>query len=223
MSACEIEKQRVYKEAAEFKAYLNAYDASQPLVTEECRFLLIRGSMVQIHLGSPLTQGNIRSFIVEPTFVTLLGGPSVAQTGQQSRERSSLRHADSEASGAVRFAALIGVHHFRFGFSAAPTAVPFELPISHWGSASMTTALVEIMCRRGGRGDTVSVYPHHQGIGEPDDGQSNQPPAAMRVEMAYCFFAIELSKKTWVIGFIRPFSSKISRRTLEAFGKVYSS
>ena len=34
---------------------------------------------------------------------------------------------------------------------------------------------VEILCRRGGRGDTVSVYPHHQGIGEPDDGQSNQP------------------------------------------------
>ena len=33
---------------------------------------------------------------------------------------------------------------------------------------------VEILCRRGGRGDTVSVYPHHQGIGEPDDGQSNQ-------------------------------------------------
>jgi len=34
---------------------------------------------------------------------------------------------------------------------------------------------VEILCRRGGRGDTVSAYPHHQGIGEPDDGQSNQP------------------------------------------------
>ena len=40
------------------------------------------------------------------------------------------------------------------------------------------------------------------------------PPAAMRVEMAHCLIAIELSKKTWVIGFIRPFSSKISRRTL---------
>ena len=35
--------------------------------------------------------------------------------------------------------------------------------------------MVEILCRRGGRGDTVSAYPHHQGIGEPDDGQSNQP------------------------------------------------
>ena len=42
------------------------------------------------------------------------------------------------------------------------------------------------------------------------------PPAAMRVEMAHCLFAIELSKKTWVIGFIRPFSSK-------SIGKVYSS
>ena len=40
------------------------------------------------------------------------------------------------------------------------------------------------------------------------------PPAAMRVEMARCLFAIELSKKSWVIGFIRPFSSKISRRIL---------
>ena len=40
------------------------------------------------------------------------------------------------------------------------------------------------------------------------------PPAAMRVEMAHCLFAIELSKKSWVIGFIRPFSSKISRRIL---------
>jgi hypothetical protein len=43
----------------------------------------------------------------------------VAQTGQQSQERSSLRHAGSEASGEVRFAAVIGVHHFRFGFTAA--------------------------------------------------------------------------------------------------------
>ena len=35
---------------------------------------------------------------------------------------------------------------------------------------------VEILCRRGGRANTVSVYPHHQGIGEPDDGpHSNQP------------------------------------------------
>ena len=34
---------------------------------------------------------------------------------------------------------------------------------------------VEILCRRGERGDTVSAHPHHQGIGEPDDGRSNQP------------------------------------------------
>ena len=39
-----------------------------------------------------------------------------------------------------------------------------------------SAARVEILCKRGGRGDTVSVYPHHQGIGEPDDGQSNRPP-----------------------------------------------
>src|SRR6516164_5951646 len=39
-------------------------------------------------------------------------------------------------------------------------------------------------------------------------------PAAMHVETARCLFAIELSKKSWVIGFIRPFSSKISRRIL---------
>ena len=40
------------------------------------------------------------------------------------------------------------------------------------------------------------------------------PPAAMHVETARCLFAIELSKQSWVIGFITPFSSKISRRTL---------
>ena len=85
--------------------------------------------MVRIHLGSPLTQGNIKPFIVEPIFITLLYGPSVAQTGQQSQGRSSLRRAGSAASGAVRFAALIGAHHFRFGLSAAPTAVAFGLPI----------------------------------------------------------------------------------------------
>ena len=39
-------------------------------------------------------------------------------------------------------------------------------------------------------------------------------PAAMHVETARCLFAIELSKQSWVIGFITPFSSKISRRTL---------
>src|SRR5208337_1030699 len=40
------------------------------------------------------------------------------------------------------------------------------------------------------------------------------PSAAMHVETARCLFAIELSKQSWVIGFITPFSSKISRRTL---------
>jgi transposase len=39
-------------------------------------------------------------------------------------------------------------------------------------------------------------------------------PAAMHVETARCLFAIELSKQSWVIGFIRPFSSKVSRRVL---------
>jgi transposase len=39
-------------------------------------------------------------------------------------------------------------------------------------------------------------------------------PAAMHVETARCLFAIELSKQSWVIGFITPFSSKISRRIL---------
>ena len=40
------------------------------------------------------------------------------------------------------------------------------------------------------------------------------PPAAMHVETARCLFAIELSKQSWVIEFITPFSSKISRRIL---------
>ena len=39
-------------------------------------------------------------------------------------------------------------------------------------------------------------------------------PAAMHVEMARCLFAIELSKQSWVIGFITPLSAKISRRIL---------
>jgi transposase len=39
-------------------------------------------------------------------------------------------------------------------------------------------------------------------------------PAAMHVETARCFFAIELSKQSWVIGFITPLSTKISRRIL---------
>src|ERR1700730_12258779 len=39
-------------------------------------------------------------------------------------------------------------------------------------------------------------------------------PAARRVETARCLFAIELSKQSWVIGFITPLSAKISRRIL---------
>src|SRR6201981_1094948 len=39
-------------------------------------------------------------------------------------------------------------------------------------------------------------------------------PAAMHVETARCLFAIELSKQSWVIGFIKPLSAKISRRIL---------
>ena len=34
-------------------------------------------------------------------------------------------------------------------------------------------------------------------------------------ETVRCLFAIELSKKSWVIGFITPLSEKISRRTLK--------
>ena len=37
-------------------------------------------------------------------------------------------------------------------------------------------------------------------------------PAAMHVETARCLFAIELSKESWVIGFITPLSAKISRK-----------
>src|SRR6202048_851020 len=39
-------------------------------------------------------------------------------------------------------------------------------------------------------------------------------PAVMHVETARCLFAIELSKQSWVIGFITPLSAKISRRIL---------
>jgi transposase len=42
----------------------------------------------------------------------------------------------------------------------------------------------------------------------------SNPLAAMHVETARCFFAIELSKQSWVIGFITPLSAKISRRIL---------
>src|SRR6476620_10461183 len=42
----------------------------------------------------------------------------------------------------------------------------------------------------------------------------NNLPAAMHIETARCLFAIELSKQSWVIGFITPLSAKISRRIL---------
>ena len=38
--------------------------------------------------------------------------------------------------------------------------------------------------------------------------------AATPGETARCLFAIELSKQSWVIGFITPLSAKISRRIL---------
>jgi hypothetical protein len=44
-------------------------------------------------------------------------------------------------------------------------------------------------------------------------------PAAMHVETARCLFAIELSKQSWVIGFITPLSAKISRRMLPWFSR----
>src|SRR6202030_3881742 len=40
----------------------------------------------------------------------------------------------------------------------------------------------------------------------------NHQPAATHGETARCLFAIELSRKSWVIGFITPLSAKISRR-----------
>jgi transposase len=43
----------------------------------------------------------------------------------------------------------------------------------------------------------------------------NNLPAATHGETLRCLFAIELSKKNWVIGFITPLSEKISRRTLK--------
>ena len=42
----------------------------------------------------------------------------------------------------------------------------------------------------------------------------NNLPAATHGETVRCLFAIELSKKSWVIGFITPLSAKISRRIL---------
>ena len=42
----------------------------------------------------------------------------------------------------------------------------------------------------------------------------NHQPAATHGETARCLFAIELSRKSWVIGIITPLSAKISRRIL---------
>ena len=42
----------------------------------------------------------------------------------------------------------------------------------------------------------------------------NHLPAATHGETARCLFAIELSRKSWVIGIITPLSAKISRRIL---------
>jgi hypothetical protein len=42
---------------------------------------------------------------------------------------------------------------------------------------------------------------------------ANNLAAARQDETAPCLFAVELSKKSWVIGFNTPLSEKISRRT----------
>ena len=42
----------------------------------------------------------------------------------------------------------------------------------------------------------------------------NHLPTATHGEAARCLFAIELSRKSWVIGIITPLSAKISRRIL---------
>ena len=39
-------------------------------------------------------------------------------------------------------------------------------------------------------------------------------PAATHGETVRCLFAIELSKQSWIIGFITPLSPKIGRRIL---------
>ena len=39
-------------------------------------------------------------------------------------------------------------------------------------------------------------------------------PAATHGETVRCLFAIELSKQSWVVGFITPLSTRISRRIL---------
>src|SRR5580704_14705370 len=42
----------------------------------------------------------------------------------------------------------------------------------------------------------------------------SNPPAATHDETVRCLFAIELSKQSWVIGFITPLSTRIRRRIL---------
>ena len=42
----------------------------------------------------------------------------------------------------------------------------------------------------------------------------NNLPAALHGETVRCLFAIELSKQSWVVGFITPLTTKISRRTV---------
>src|SRR6516225_7155778 len=42
----------------------------------------------------------------------------------------------------------------------------------------------------------------------------SNPPAATHGETVRCLFAIELSKQSWVIGFITPLSTRVSRRIL---------
>jgi hypothetical protein len=65
---------------------------------------------------------------------------------------------------------------------------------------------MEILCRRGGRGDTVRVHPTTSRIGETDDGphSGNLPAAATHDVAARCLLAIELSKKSWVVAASRP-------------------
>ena len=50
----------------------------------------------------------------------------------------------------------------------------------------------------------------------------NHQPAATHGETARCLFAIELSRKSWVIGIITPLSAKISRRILSGGARPVS-
>jgi hypothetical protein len=48
-------------------------------------------------------------------------------------------------------------------------------------------------------------------------------PAAMHVETARCLFAIELSKKSWVIGIITPLSVQIPAHRGQSFRRIADS